>query len=332
MTTSDEAIEQAARVLRGGGLVAFPTETVYGLGADASNPAAVRRIFEVKGRPTSHPLIVHIGDAGRLDRWAEAPPPAALRLAARFWPGPLTLVLRRHRRVPAVVTGGLDTVGVRVPDHPAALALLSAFGGGVAAPSANRFGSVSPTTAAHVREGLGADVDFVLDGGPCRVGVESTIVDVTGQQPQILRPGGVTSEELAQVWGQAVPTPASPTVRAPGQHASHYAPRARVVLVDPGQIADEARRWRSRGRRVGLLLPPQTRADADVGDVVVPVPPTLPEYARQLYDLLRHFDRQGCDVVVTSLPPPDGMGLALRDRLGRAAAQRGGSARRSGQR
>src|SRR5690349_19076998 len=204
--TSD--IEKAAGVLRAGGLVAFPTETVYGLGANAEDPAAVSRIFQVKGRPPSHPLIVHLGGAELLGDWVEDVPATARLLAERFWPGPLTLVLRRGRRVPLEATGGLETVAVRVPDHPVALALLSAFGGGVTAPSANRFGSVSPTTADHVRAELGDAVDFVLDGGPCEVGVESTIVDVTGDVPTVLRPGGVTREDLEAVLGFPPAVPA----------------------------------------------------------------------------------------------------------------------------
>ncbi|NUR84717.1 MAG: threonylcarbamoyl-AMP synthase, partial [Nonomuraea sp.] len=230
MTATTSDIEQAAGVLRAGGLVAIPTETVYGLAADAENAAAVARIFEVKGRPPTHPLIVHVGGAGQLDAWAERVPATARLLADHFWPGPLTLVLPRGPRVPLETTGGLDTMAVRVPDHPVALALLSAFGGGVAAPSANRFGSVSPTTAGHVRAELGDAVDFVLDGGPCEVGVESTIVDVTGETPAVLRPGGVTREDLEAVLGHPLAVPATSHVRVPGQHPSHYAPRARVVL------------------------------------------------------------------------------------------------------
>jgi L-threonylcarbamoyladenylate synthase len=230
--TSD--IEKAAGVLRAGGLVALPTETVYGLGANAEDPAAVARIFQVKGRPLSHPLIVHIGGAEQLDDWLQDVPQAARLLAEHFWPGPLTLVLRRGSRVPLEATGGLETVAVRVPDHPVALALLSAFGGGVTAPSANRFGSVSPTTADHVRAELGEAVDFVLDGGPCGVGVESTIVDVTGEVPSILRPGGVTREDLEAVLGHPLAVHSTSRVRVPGQHPSHYAPRARVVLVESG--------------------------------------------------------------------------------------------------
>ncbi|QSB13435.1 threonylcarbamoyl-AMP synthase [Natronosporangium hydrolyticum] len=315
-----EQVERAAEVLRAGGLVGFPTETVYGLGADAENPAAVARIFEAKGRPTNHPLIVHLGHPEQLADWAQQPSPAAVRLAEQFWPGPLTLVLRRHPRVPLAVTGGLATVGVRVPAHPVARSLLAVFGGGIAAPSANRFGSVSPTTAGHVRDELGDAVDFVLDGGPCRVGVESTIVDVSGGAPAILRPGGVSHEDLERVLGHSVPAPTASTVRVPGQHPSHYSPRASVVLVAPDQVVAEARRLRAQGRRVGVLLPGTAAADpADMAEVVITVPESSAEYAHHLYEFLRSFDRRGCEVVVASLPEPGGIGQALRDRLRRAA-------------
>lgn len=235
--------------------MALPTETVYGLGANAEDVAAVARIFQVKGRPPSHPLIVHIGGAHHLDEWVEEVPATARLLAGQFWPGPLTLVLRRGRRVPLEATGGLETVAVRVPDHPVALALLSAFGGGITAPSANRFGSVSPTTADDVRAELGDAVDFVLDGGPCGVGVESTIVDVTGETPSILRPGGVTREDLEAVLGYLIEAPSTSHVRVPGQHPSHYAPSARVVLVEPEKVADEAQLAQEQGHQVGVLLP-----------------------------------------------------------------------------
>lgn len=315
-------IQKAAGVLRAGGLVALPTETVYGLGANAEDPAAVRRIFEVKGRPPSHPLIVHIGDAERLDDWVEDVPKTARLLAERFWPGPLTLVLRRGPRVPLEATGGLETVAVRVPDHPVALELLSAFGGGVTAPSANRFGSVSPTTADHVRAELGDAVDFVLDGGACHVGVESTIVDVTGDAPGIPRPGGVTREDLEAVLGSPVAVPATSTVRVPGQHPSHYAPRARVVLVDPERVVAEAEQARAEGHRVGVLLPPSF-TDAPAGaHAVVAVPESMAAYARGLYGALRELDQQGCDLIVASLPEQEGLGLAIANRLRRAAGPR----------
>ncbi|WP_345603482.1 L-threonylcarbamoyladenylate synthase [Pseudonocardia adelaidensis] len=315
-------VEKAADVLRAGGLVAFPTETVYGLGANAEDPGAVARIYQAKGRPPSHPLIVHIGGAELLRDWVEDVPATVHLLAERFWPGPLTLVLRRGRRVPLEATGGLETVAVRVPDHPVALALLSGFGGGVAAPSANRFGSVSPTTADHVRAELGDAVDFVLDGGPCDVGVESTIVDATGDVPSILRPGGATREDLEAVLGRPLDVPSTSRVRVPGQHPSHYAPRARVVLVEPEVIVDEAERAQEQGHQVGVLLPPSL-VDAPVkAHAVVAIPGSTAAYARGLYGFLRELDRRGCDLIVASLPVEEGLGLAIANRLRRAAGPR----------
>ncbi|MGW5434235.1 L-threonylcarbamoyladenylate synthase [Streptomyces sp. NPDC004059] len=318
--TSD--IENAAGVLRAGGLVALPTETVYGLGANAEDPAAVARIFQVKGRPPSHPLIVHIGGAEQLDDWVKDVPATARLLAEHFWPGPLTLVLRRGPRVPLEATGGLETVAVRVPDHPVALALLSAFGGGVTAPSANRFGSVSPTTADHVRAELGEAVDFVLDGGPCEVGVESTIVDATGEIPSILRPGGVTREDLEAVLGCPLAVPSTSRVRVPGQHPSHYAPRARVVLVEPEKVVAEAELAQDLGHQVGVFLPPAFADTAVKAHAVVTVPGSPAAYARGLYGFLRELDRQGCDLIIASLPVEAGLGLAIANRLRRAAGPR----------
>lgn len=315
-------IEKAAGVLRAGGLVGLPTETVYGLGANAEDPAAVARIFQVKGRPPSHPLIVHIAAADQLDDWVEDVPAPAHLLAERFWPGPLTLVLRRGHRVPLEATGGLETVAVRVPDHPVALALLSAFGGGVTAPSANRFGSVSPTTADHVRAELGDAVDFVLDGGSCQVGVESTIVDVTGETPSILRPGGVTREDLEAVLGHPVTVPSTSSVRVPGQHPSHYAPRARVVLVEPEQVVAEAELAQELGHQVGVFLPPSFAGAPVKAHAVVTVPGSMAGYAHGLYGYLRELDRQGCDLIVASLPVQEGLGLAISNRLRRAAGPR----------
>ncbi|WP_189257893.1 L-threonylcarbamoyladenylate synthase [Lentzea flava] len=314
--------EQAAEVLRAGGLVAFPTETVYGLGANAEDPAAVSRIFAAKGRPPSHPLIVHIGGAEQLDDWAAEVPETARLLAESFWPGPLALVLRRGPRVPFETTGGLETVAVRVPDHPVALALLAAFGGGVAAPSANRFGSVSPTTAGHVRAELGDAVDFVLDGGPCQVGVESTIVDVTGDVPAVLRPGGVTREDLEAVLGMSLAVPETSHVRVPGQHPSHYAPNARVVLVEPEKIVVEAEHAQEQGHRVGVFLPPELGGEPIDVHAVVRVPDSMPAYARGLYGFLRELDEQGCDLIIASLPVEAGLGLAIANRLRRAAGPR----------
>ncbi|MEV6703017.1 L-threonylcarbamoyladenylate synthase [Streptomyces sp. NPDC051453] len=318
--TSD--IDKAAGVLRGGGLVAFPTETVYGLGANAEDPAAVARIFQAKGRPPSHPLIVHIGGAQLLGDWVQEVPATARLLAQHFWPGPLTLVLRRSQRVPLEATGGLETVAVRVPEHPVALALLAAFGGGVTAPSANRFGSVSPTTADHVRAELGDAVDYVLDGGSCEVGVESTIVDVTGETPSLLRPGGVTREDLEAVLGRPISLDATSDVRVPGQHPSHYAPRARVVLVEPENIKAEAELAQDAGHTVGVFLPPAFADTPVKAHAVVTVPASMAAYARGLYGFLRELDQQGCDLIVASLPVEEELGLAIANRLRRAAGPR----------
>jgi L-threonylcarbamoyladenylate synthase len=322
VTASTGDIEKAADVLRAGGLVALPTETVYGLGADAEDPAAVARIFRAKGRPPTHPLIIHIATAEQLGDWVADAPDTARLLAKHFWPGPLTLVLRRGRRVPLEATGGLETVAVRVPDHAIALALLSAFGGAVAAPSANRFGSVSPTTADHVRAELGDAVDFVLDGGPCQVGVESTIVDVTGETPSVLRPGGVTREDLETVLGCPIAVASTSRVRVPGQHPSHYAPRARVVLVEPEKILAETELAHDLGHKVGVLLP-AALGDAPVkAHAVVTVPGSMAAYARGLYGFLRELDQHECDLIVASVPAEQGLGLAIANRLRRAAGPR----------
>jgi L-threonylcarbamoyladenylate synthase len=321
--TPDE-IARAADLLREGRLVAFPTETVYGLGADASSPAALRRLYAVKRRPPDHPVIVHVASAAALSDWSTAVPDGARHLAAGFWPGPLTLVLPRAATVLDEVTGGRDTVALRVPDQPVALALLGAFGGGVAAPSANRFGRVSPTTAAAVRADLGDDVDVVLDGGPCRVGVESTIVDWSGDGPVIRREGGVAREEVEERLGVAVPvrTGEGGGAAAPGTLPSHYAPRARVVVATDDvdavrQVGDAT----ARGARVGVLGAHPGRAlPSDV--VVLASPATVAEYARVLYGALRAADDAGLDVVVAVPPDAHGLGAAVADRLRRAAAPR----------
>lgn len=315
-----EEIQRAAEALRRGGLVAFPTETVYGLGADAENEGAVRRLFAAKGRPAGHPLIVHIGAGELLSAWALEVPDSAWRLAELFWPGPLTLILRRAPRIPEIVTGGLLTVGLRVPSHPVALALLTAAGRAVAAPSANRFGSVSPTTAEHVRRELGSLVDVVLDGGPCSVGVESTILDLSGADPTLLRPGGVTREELERALGRRVSLHAG-GARAPGQLASHYAPRARVVLAEADALPARVRELLAGGLRVAVLGP---AGELPEGVVAIPLPEDPKERARELYTALRRVDELSCDVVVTTLPPEVGLGTAVADRLRRAAGPRKG--------
>lgn len=317
-------IERAVEILRNGGLVAFPTETVYGLGADARNPRAVRRIFQVKGRPPTHPLIVHIAEPEDLYQWAVGIPEVAWRLADRFWPGPLSLVLRRSSLTPPEVTGGQETVAVRVPSHPVARDLLRAFGSGVAAPSANRFQGVSPTTADHVRDSLGRDVDIVLDGGPCPVGLESTILDLTGDEPAVLRPGGIPLEDLRGILGSLSPTGTERKVRAPGQHPLHYAPRARVTLVEDRALIPTALRLQGDGHRVGLLLPHHVPPSPEFSGPVIRLPERADGIARMLYSALRDLDRAGCGVIVASLPPAHGLGLAIADRLHRAAGPREG--------
>jgi len=311
-------ITRAAGALRAGRLVAFPTETVYGLGADASSPAAVQHLFAVKGRPADHPVIVHLGRVEQLGEWAGEVPRGAATLADACWPGPLTLVVARAAHVPDAVTGGLDTVGLRVPDQPVALALLREFGGGVAAPSANRFGRVSPTTAADVRADLGDDVEVVLDGGPCRIGVESTIVDCSRPEPAILRLGGVPRERVEELLGARVPLLDTGEVRAPGTLSAHYAPRARVGLVDDASVAACAVAELAVGARVGLIalqIPP----DLDARVEIVANPEDVAAYAHSLYRALRDADARALDVVLVVAPPATGLGAAVADRLRRAA-------------
>jgi L-threonylcarbamoyladenylate synthase len=274
-------------------------------------------LYEVKGRPRDHPVIVHIARAAQLDDFGRDIPPLARQLATEFWPGPLTLIVRREpSRVDAAATGGRDTVGLRVPNHPLALALLEAFDGGIAAPSANRFGRVSPTTAAHVLADLGDAVDLVLDGGPCAVGVESTIVDVTGREPVILRIGGVREDELAAIVGHGLERRIAGELAAPGTLASHYAPDARVELIDGGRIAARAVELASKKIGVLALVPP---ADLPSAVAVLEPPADVVEYARVLYARLREADQLGVDVLLVVPPPDTGVGAAVCDRLRRAA-------------
>jgi L-threonylcarbamoyladenylate synthase len=311
-------IARAVDVLRAGGLVSFPTETVYGLGADASSIDAIHRLYAVKGRPADHPVIVHLGAAALLDEWGSDVPETARTLANACWPGPLTVVVRRAAHVVDAVTGGLDTVGVRVPDHPLALELLRAFGGGVAAPSANRFGRVSPTTADDVRADLGHDVDVVLDGGPCRVGVESTIVDCSRAEPVIARLGGVARERIENLLGRAVPLIDDGQVRAPGTLESHYAPRAMVEVVDLSSLQSRVHAALADGARVGVM---GARSD-DPRVVGLGVPSDGVTYAHDLYRMLRTADAEGLDRVIAVVPDPEGLGAAVADRLRRAAGSR----------
>ena len=303
----------AATVLMAGGLVAFPTETVYGLGADASNAAAVARVYSVKGRPADHPLIVHVASMDGLGDWARDVPTYAISLARDFWPGPMTLVVPGSELVGDFVTGGQDTVGVRVPNHPVALGLLEAFvragGKGVAAPSANRFGNVSPTSAQAVATELGdylADGDQILDGGACDVGVESTIIDCTGDVPKVLRPGAITVEMIEQSTGlKVVGSVEAPEIRVSGSLDSHYAPAATVVL-DQSPVAGQG----------FIAMADVVSAD---GIVRLAAPRTHQEFAQVLYAALRAADEQGLATVVVQQPVGDGIAIAIRDRLKRAA-------------
>lgn len=316
-----QAIDHCVRLLADGGVVAIPTETVYGLAADARNAQAVARIFAIKQRPTNHPLIVHLADADWLDAWAVDIPASARMLARTFWPGPLTMVLNRHPDVLPAVTGGQDSVALRMPEHPLTLRLIRAFGHPLVAPSANRFTHLSPTRAEDVRAELGDAVDFILDGGPCRVGVESTIVDLRNGDARILRPGGVAAERIAAALGRPLGS-GTGGVRVPGQHPVHYSPNARVTLVAPEQLVAQATALAETGLRVGVLLPPELAGATLAGDACilpVVVPASLADYAASLYHFLRTFDQQGCDVILASLPNAQGLGAALRDRLQRAA-------------
>ena len=315
--------DRAVEILRAGGLVAIPTETVYGLAADAQNSRSVRRVFEAKGRPADHPLIVHVAGLDELDPWVESVPDRARVLAARWWPGPLTLLLRRSERVLDDVTGGRDTVAVRSPDHPLTIEVLRRFGGGVVAPSANRFGRVSPTSASDVVAELGPALDLVLDGGPCSVGVESTIVDLTHDVPAVLRRGGVTPEELADVLGVEVAVSGSDAeIIAPGMVASHYAPDAAITVLDPAapdvEVVETVTELLVTTPGVGVLAP--RRVDGlPVGAVELDPGGGPDDFARVLYSRLREADARGLDKLVVVPPPAEGIGAAVHDRLRRAA-------------
>jgi len=317
LTQSDQEIEKAAEILRAGGLVAFPTETVYGLGADASNPVAVKKIFAAKGRPADHPVIVHIADMSELKHWAAEVPRAAWLLAEKFWPGPLTMVLKRSPHVNDLISGGQNSIGLRVPGHPVAQQLLKAFGGGIAAPSANKFGRLSPTTAEHVREELGNAVEMVLDGGPCDVGIESTIVDLTREPPAILRPGRVSAQQIADALLVPLGESAADRPRVPGSLASHYAPRAPLKLVQPDEIENYVRRQVVQPP-VAVVARRGRPRDSKVALWQV-APETPEEYARLLYASLRRLDDAGCRLIVVEALPLLPEWAAVRDRLDRAA-------------
>lgn len=306
-----QSIEAAVTALRNGGLCVVPTETVYGLAADARNEAAVRRIFETKGRPADHPLIVHLASASDLDAWARDIRDYARLLAAAYWPGPLTLILPKQPSVPMIVTGGQDTVGIRVPAHPLTRELIGALDSGIAAPSANRFGKVSPTTVEHVLADIGpllGDGDAVLDGGPCSIGVESTIVDCTGTNPRLLRTGAITATMIEETTGLDV-LGTDGSIRASGTLASHYAPAATVLVC----TADDVPKIPGSG----LIAMRDVETPGGMHRLLSAI--DLGEYARGLYAALREADLQALPTVIAALPPDEGLGSAIRDRLGRAA-------------
>ncbi|MFM8620819.1 MAG: L-threonylcarbamoyladenylate synthase [Candidatus Nanopelagicaceae bacterium] len=310
-----DALARAARQLKDGNLIAFPTETVYGLGVDAQNEAAVSRIYKVKGRPQDHPLIVHIGDWQLMGEWAEEIPDYAIDLARTFWPGPMTLILKRSELAKDFVTGNQNTVGIRVPNQTLALQLLTEFskigGKGIAAPSANRFGQVSPTTADAVREEIGSFLDkddSILDGGPCSVGVESTIIDCTSANPKILRPGAITIEDIKGVTGLEVESPVHSEIRVSGSLENHYAPAAQVILDATPQPGD------------GFIA--LAEIPTPDGVIRLAAPKTVEAFAHVLYAALRDTDAKELKRVVVIQPKGDGIAIAIRDRLIRAAAGR----------
>jgi L-threonylcarbamoyladenylate synthase len=311
---------RAADLLRAGGVVAFPTETVYGLGADAENDAAVRRVFSIKGRPADHPLIVHLADLSSIDRWAREVPDTALRLGERFWPGPLTIVLQRSPRVSDLVTGGLDTVAIRVPAHPQAQELLREFGGGIAAPSANRFGRISSTCARHVREELGSAPDLILDGGDCLVGLESTIISLTGDRPTLLRPGGISIAELSEATGVEIAFLQQPdrSQRAPGSHASHYAPLTPAFAVAVDELPAVVSRQAGSGDKVAILCFSETVPAACPSAKCLLLSSDPVDYAHALYSALRRLDAASYDKILIESPPESEPWRAVRDRIQRA--------------
>lgn len=320
---SQVELDAAVQALRDGDLVAFPTETVYGLGANAQNPAAVRKIFEAKGRPRSHPVIVHLDSPRYLHRWVREVPDAAAKLGEKFWPGPLTLVMPRAPQVHDIVTGGQDTVAVRVPSHPMAQQLLTAFGGGIGAPSANRYGRLSPTRAEHVREELGDSVRVILDGGESQVGLESTIVACDGQTVRLLRPGAVTATQIRGVVGELLIGATHDTPRVPGSHAAHYAPSTPMSIVPAGEIDHRASMLSEGGKRIAVLaqrLP--LKAHKYVTWVNAGRRPDV--YAHDLYANLRTLDKAGCAHILVQDVPEDERWDAVRDRLMRGAAMQAG--------
>jgi L-threonylcarbamoyladenylate synthase len=313
---SNHEIDQAAAVLRRGGLVAFPTETVYGLGGDARNPEALNKIFRAKRRPADHPLIVHVADVEQARDWAAELPEMALTLARHFWPGPLTLILKKAAHVSSLITGNQETIAIRVPAHPRAQELLRAFGGALAAPSANRFGRISPTTAEAVREELGTEVDVILDGGQCDVGLESTIVDVRGANPIILRPGQISAQQIENLLRLPTKPQEKIAPRVSGAMESHYAPETPVLLVKNA----EALASLQAGNSSIAFLSHEKFSQPQAGIEFISMPANPKDYARELYATLRHLDKKDFSRIVIQLVPEGQEWDAIRDRLQRASS------------
>jgi L-threonylcarbamoyladenylate synthase len=303
-------ISEAVAILRAGGLVGMPTETVYGLAADASNPQALQKIFAAKQRPSDHPLIVHVANLAQISEWADHVSMAASLLAEHFWPGPMTLIFKKAPHIHDLVTGGQATVGLRIPSHPLALQLLTAFKGGLAAPSANRFGRISPTTAAAVFEELGDQVSLILDGGQCAVGVESTIIDVSGSEPLILRPGMISKLQIEQVLGAKLKASVSPSIRVSGSHTSHYAPNTRTRVLAAAELTTNVSEH-------AAILSFKRIEQAGMHNVVMPASPQ--RYAHMLYDLLRELDRGAYSEIIIEAVPASQDWDAIRDRILRAS-------------
>lgn len=320
-----EQIITAARILCEGGTVAFPTETVYGLGADITNPIAINKIYKIKQRPVDHPLIIHISNISYLQYWAQAIPASAWQLASHFWPGPLTLILQRSCHIPDSATGGQNTVGLRIPAHPVALALLDALGSdkALAAPSANRFGRISPTTAAHVQEELGSEVNMILDGGACEVGLESTIISFCDESPKILRPGGISLSALESVLNSPVILAhnMSQTIRTSGSLPAHYAPATPLKIYPTEQIWQGALQLSAQGLRTLVItwsdINNSQPADQSIQQFSMPADPVT--YGKQLYAKLRQFDHDAFDYMIVEAPPDHPAWLAITDRLQRAS-------------
>jgi L-threonylcarbamoyladenylate synthase len=316
----DSSIQQAVKILQQGGLVAMPTETVYGLAADASNPQAIQKIYQAKGRPSSHPVIVHVASLEQIDDWAIDISPQVKKMLSQFWPGPLTIICKKAPHVSERLTGGQDTLGLRVPNHPVAQALLTAFGGGLAAPSANRFGRISPTDAKHVKEELGDKVDLILEGGRSTVGIESTILDISQKPYKILRLGAISSQEISRVLGEEVKEWAKEPhkVRAPGMLESHYAPQTLLKLVSSLELKDRLRDYSNHYDSIGVLS--YHKPVVSLANVHwLTTDNNAKTYAHELYANLRQLDSQGHNLIIVEAVPDNKEWDAIADRLKRAA-------------